>query len=61
MEEEAATRSLAELTRAHDALSQEHLTGTHALSELSGRHRALQQDRQFAADQLEAVLRRFKP
>jgi hypothetical protein len=57
---QAASQALAELRAAHESLVREHDSVTRALREVRERYDALQGDRQFAADQLEAVLHRIK-
>lgn len=60
-EQAATARALAELQAAHERLRGEHAEATRALAELRERYALLEQDRQFAADELEAILRRLKP
>lgn len=57
---QAASQALAELRAAHESLVREHDSATRALGEVRERYDAIQGDRQFAADQLEAVLHRIK-
>ncbi len=58
---ESKVKDLMSLQEAHDALSREHEANAQALRDLQGRHEALQQDRQYASEELEAILRRLKP
>lgn len=60
-ESEESGRSLAALRTQHQALLNEHDSLLQAHRELRERHEGLRQDREFAAGELEALLRRLKP
>lgn len=60
-ERQATATALNELRASHEALVQQHENLARAHHELRERHAALDQDRQYAADELEALLRRLKP
>jgi chromosome segregation ATPase len=53
--------ALATLRTQHQALQHEHDTLLQTHRELRERHEGLRQDREFAAGELEALLRRLKP
>lgn len=60
-EHEANTRRVGELEAAYQTLLREHEANMSALRELREQHQALLEDRQYARDQLEALLGRLKP
>jgi chromosome segregation ATPase len=60
-ESEESGRTLAALRTQYQALQPEHETLLQAHRELRERHEGLRQDREFAAGELEALLRRLKP
>jgi len=60
-ERQAAAAALNELRAVHEALVRQHEDLERAHHELRERHATLDQDRQYAADGLEALLRRLKP
>ena len=60
-EHQAAAAALNELRAGHESLARQHEELARAHHELRERHSALDQDRQYAADELEALLRRLKP
>src|SRR5262249_6390742 len=60
-ESEEGERTLAALRTQHQALQHEHDALLQAHRELRERHESFRQDREFAAGELEALLRRVKP
>jgi chromosome segregation ATPase len=55
------TEALASLRTEHEALLREHESQVRMLQQLRDRYEGLQQDRQYASEELEAILRRLKP
>lgn len=60
-EHDESAQALTELRAAHQTLLREHEESVRTLHELREKHEQLQQDRLYAADELEALLRRLKP